>query len=339
MKVISSTGYGFTGSTAITDLISEYSSVKSCPYTGFELKFFHDINGILNLYNFLVMNTMPGTMNIALLKYYERCKTWATSGTSMNYELFFNNHFMEYTKEYVENLGGEDYLITRYANEMTQVQTLILRVVNKMRYTLDGLLHEKGYAESLVKPSKLFTKEKKFYLISVTEEEFIRHTKNYLMKLMEQFCNDQIANIHELIPINLIDDCSRYFEDLCIIKTERDPRDIFLTARHKYLSNGHASDDVHFFCKNYKWLRSLVKDVKKTKVLNIQFEDLALNYDETVQQIEEFAGLNASDHVEIKTRFIPEKASLNCNLKNKYPEEKENIEIIERELKDWLYDF
>lgn len=339
MKIVSSTGYGFTGSTAITDLIREYSDVETCKYSGYELKLFHDTQGILNLYNYMVLNRTPSGMNDAATAFYKKCKRWAEAGKSMNYELFFNNAFMKYTEQYLEELGGEIYMKVHDMDELSSLETLISKIVNKGHAMWHSLTYKEEYGQKHLCPIPLFAKSKRNYLFNVDEANFTKITKTYLSNLMNAFTDKPIANIHELIPISMIDECCRYFDDIFIITTERDPRDIYLNAKYRWLTIDHPSEDVVFFCEHYKWLRSLIPDTKKKEVLKVQFEDLVYKYDETVGRIEEFLNIDLDRHVDMKKYFNPEKARMNCNLSGKYAEEKDNIKYIEKELSKWLYNF
>lgn len=69
-----------------------------------------------------------------------------------------------------------------------------------------------------------------------------------------------------------------------------------------------------------------------------EFEDLIYNYDKKVKEITKFLGFKESDHINKKTRFNPDIFIKNTQLfrKEEYHEESK---IIEKKLKDYLYDF
>lgn len=339
MRIISSTGFGFSGSTAITDLISEYDIVDTPKVRGYELKFFHEANGILGLYNNLVKNKIPHANYSSINSFEKLCNEWANSGTTMNYELFFSNKFLQFTDKYLKELGGNDYFIDYDFSSLTSFQWFIYKVLDKLDYYKYYLFRERKYGELTRTPLTIFAKQKRSYLYSVDEENFIKITKEYMRNLFENITHKQFFNIHELIPVQMIDECTKYFDDICIIKTDRDPRDIYLTAKRKWLTPGYPCKDVYTFCKYYKWLHTINKKYEKSSVLPIQFEDLVYHYEDTVKGIEHFTGLDASHHVNLKTHFIPEKSMLNCNLKEQYPDEADNIKVIEKELEDYLYKF
>lgn len=337
--IVSSTGFGFTGSTAITDLISEYSGVYTSKVPSYELGFFTSPHGITNLYNNLVLSNYPDAWYSATKYYKKQCEAWSKDGVKMNYEMFFNGHFMEYSKEYLEKLGGNDYYYNYDFTDVGPEKKMLYKIVNKMYHITSASKNKGKYGEQNIKPLTLFMNKEKNYLFDITEEDFIEKTRAYFSKLFRSASEDSIINVHGMVPIQTIDDCSKYFDDLRIIATERDPRDIYLTAKHRWLTLNYPCKDIDVYCKYYKWLRTRLNRVSDTKVLYIRFEDLVFHYDESVKRIEDFLGLKSENHVRKKARFIPEKSSEGCNLIVKYPEEKRNIKIIEDSLSEWLYKF
>ncbi|SDA73005.1 hypothetical protein SAMN02910275_02435 [Butyrivibrio sp. INlla18] len=338
MKIVSSAGFGFTGSTAITDLLSEYEDIYTYSIPSYELSFFNTSHGILNLYNNMVNNRIPDLMHYAGKDYLEQCKTWANYGTIANHESFFCGKFMEYSEEYITELGKNKYYCNHTWKHNSELQRVIYRIINKIYHVSKSLSVKNSYGEQNIEPLTTFSKLEKNYLYDVNEEEFTKITKDYFGKLFEAITDKQLINVHSLIPIQMIDECTKYFENICIIAIDRDPRDIYLTAKHKWKTLDYPIDDVHFYCDYYKWLRSAIRETK-TPVLRLQFEDLVYKYDETVNKIERFLDIDSEKHVLKKTKFVPELSANNCNLKDKYPEESNNIKVIEKELGKWLYDF
>lgn len=337
--IVSSTGFGFTGSTAITDLISEYDGVYTPQVPSYELGFFTSPHGITNLYNNLVLSNYPDAWYSATKYYQNQCEAWSKDGVKMNYEMFFNGHFMEYSNEYLEKLGGDDYYYNYDFTDVSATKKILYKIINKIYYVSSASKNKGKYGIQNIKPLTLFLNKEKNYLFDVNEDIFVDETKEYFRKLFGGISKQQIINVHGMVPIQMIDECSKYFDDLRIIATERDPRDIYLTAKYRWLTLNYPCKDVDTYCKYYRWLRTRLKKYKNANVLYIRFEDLVFHYDESVKKIEDFLGITSDQHVRMMTKFIPEKSSEGCNLKLKYPEEKENIEKIEGTLPEWLYNF
>ena len=339
MKVVATTGYGMTGSTAITDLLSEYDGVFTSDYSAYEIRFLFDQNGILDLYDKLVKGNSPEAKETAIKSFKSLCERLANSGTKMNYEKYFNGHFMQCVNAYISDLGGDDYYTVHDFSKMTRVQRILYKILNKIYYIFANLTTKQGYSESKIQPITIFTKIEKHYLFEVSEDAFFAKTRKFINELFGFVSEKNILNVHRLVPMERIDDCTQFFDDISVISSERDPRDIFLNARYKRRDLDYPCQDVHLYCKYYRWIRTFKPHDSKSRVLHLQFEDLVYKYDDTVKQIEDFLGLESHLHVKAKTKFIPELARNNCNLMNEYPNEQENIKIIEQELPEFLYDF
>ncbi|WP_026662070.1 sulfotransferase [Butyrivibrio proteoclasticus] len=337
--IVTSAGFGFTGSTAITDLISEYEGVYTPKVPSYELGFFTHPNGIFNLYNYLINNNIPDLKYYAGMTYMKQCEIWAHSQTQMNYEIMFNNKFIEYSKEYIESLGGDEFYIIHDWSDNTAVQRMLFRIINKLYTVTKKMRNHNGYGIQSIEPLTLFSAERKNYLYDVDDEKFVEKTKEYFRKLFGEIGMSQVINLHGMVPIQQIDKCTRFFDDIKVIAIERDPRDIYLTAKNRWKTLDYPYEDIEFFCKYYKWLRANIAPIENSKVMKLQFEDLVYRYEETKSKIEEFLNLNSVKHINKNTRFIPEKSSKGCNLKEAYPEEKDNIAVIENRLAEWLYDF
>ena len=338
MRAVSSIGQGFTGSTAITDLIKEYSSVETSIVSGYELRFFYDIHGIFCLYSYLVKYRYPGAMTEATKAFMNWAERVARDGSTMNYEKFFNGQFMRITREYIDRLGNNDYDLIDDYSDMNVAQRYIYKGLAKLRQITHKTFKKEGYAQNSLKPLTIFSKKIHSYHYVLNEETFVTETKQYFEQLIAAYAGDKIANFHALIPMNMIDDCIKYFDDLGIIITERDPRDVYLNKKYRWKTVNDDSLDVHSFCDNYRWLRTIVNEITTDKILRVQFEDLVFDYDNTLLKIERFVGLDPKDHAKYKKFFIPEKAAENCRLMDFYKEERENIRIIENELPEWIYE-
>ena len=69
----------------------------------------------------------------------------------------------------------------------------------------------------------------------------------------------------------------------------------------------------------------------------VYFEDLIYCYEDSIKKIEEF--LNLGEHIREKQIFDPEKSINNTQLIRLHPEDKNEINKIEKELKEFLYPF
>ena len=86
MKVLATTGYYGSGSSAVTDLMREYSTVCQPSGTDAEISFFFGYYGIGNLYYWIVDGRR--LQSFAVKDFLHEAKRVATSGSKMNYEIY-----------------------------------------------------------------------------------------------------------------------------------------------------------------------------------------------------------------------------------------------------------
>ena len=95
------------------------------------------------------------------------------------------------------------------------------------------------------------------------------------------------------------------------------------------------------FCKWFKYTRDTRKQelAENENVKYIQFEDLIYKYDYTVNSIEKWLNLKSTNHKETKKYFDPQESKKNTKTWLKYTNEKKNIKYIEKQLRNYLYDY
>ena len=69
----------------------------------------------------------------------------------------------------------------------------------------------------------------------------------------------------------------------------------------------------------------------------MRFEDLVYNYDEATKKVRDF--LHLGDNPNPKSVFDPALSIANTQVWKRYPEYQEDIKYIEKELKEYLFDF
>ena len=146
-----------------------------------------------------------------------------------------------------------------------------------------------------------------------------------IIMLNQPFCGDRPER------------CFPYFDNPYAIVVDRDPRDLYLMYKKVSFARGHLTDNVEDFIRFYECIRKNVSGNPDQRVLRIRFEDLVYKYDETVSQIERFLGIR--HHINPRKYFNPEISVRNTQLINRFPEEQENIRIIENRLCQYLYAF
>lgn len=329
MAIVGVCGYGFSGSSAVVSLLQEYaetSAFKSGRVC--EFAFPYEPDGLLDLEYNLVHAPAKHLKGDSAI-----------------------HRFIQYTK-YIsksfdrETDGAFSRLTENYLKEITQV-TYKCRRSSDYRYSKLAMFFEKlgRYiqikAEDRLKRRVVILKEGDRY-ISVKPEHFVENTKQYVSDILTAAGvtdPSKMAIIDQPFPPNYPDQVFHFFDDPYAIIVDRDPRDIYLTVKNLRFTNGRfvPHDKVEDFITYFKAVSTHREDEDPQRVLRIHFEDLIYDYEHTVERIENF--LNIKNHVRMRELFKPELSIKNTQLSAAFPEDKEAIELIEKELKDYLYPF
>ena len=333
-KVIVPVSYMGSGSSAVTDLISEFKNVNN-KYGNFEYVFLHCPNGVFDLEdkllkgnNALRSDEAIHTFLKTMKQLYDKKYWWVG-----NYKQKIGKDFFKLTKQYIlelEDFEFEDYW---YYQENTNFRMFFHLCFNKV--------------VKLLTFKKIKTKKPLLYkkvMFSYPEDEkFYEITKKYVNNVLNLFdsSNQDILLDQLLLPYNLHRIDNYFNENLKVIVVERDPRDVFLSNKYiwsKVEGTVPFSRNVKDFCKQYSKIRKIEIPCNSKKVLRIKYEDLIYNYEISVNKIISFLEYNSEDHINKYTKFNPNISIKNTKLflKKEYQEE---AKYIEKELKKYLYDF
>ena len=329
MKIITCASYYGTGSSAITDLVNECDNVHDMG--DYEFRFIQDPDGIADLEYNLVENNHRHNSGYALKRYEKNVKYLAGNKFIKKYNRFFGDKWVELSKKYVKDLVTVEYKGSWHqeVRDLGIVPYFIERLVNKI--------------------IRLFDKERflQIFLRNNTNyatypgESFYSITKKYISDLFEAANTDnkEYIMVDQLVPPTNASRYLRYFDDIKVVCVDRDPRDLFLLEKiwHGTIVPGRVEE----FCLWYKATRAHRKIEKDDtgKVLRIQFENLIYKYDEYSKKVLNFIGINELHHTAPRTLLIPEKSKNNTQLWKKYTQYQKDIEYIEQNLSEYLYNY
>ena len=334
-KVITCTGYYCTGSSAITDLFSEFDNV-SCKGE-VEMRFVYDPYGISDLEYNIIDNPNRHNTDNAIKKFLYIMKFWSRVGPIKRYEKHFNNKLMFLTYQYVKELVTFKYTGSWHYDiyERGRIFYIFDRLFYKIKQLLNRLFNCKFQGRGLI------SKNANSYLCNINEKGFIEATKKYTRNLINEYDKEdkEFIMMDQVVPSSNIERYIRYFDDIKVVVVDRDPRDVFLFEMLK-LRGTIVPHDVKQFCEWYKWTRSLDKNKNSCTNKNIKyiyFEDLIYHYDETVESLIDFVGLDKNNHVNKFKYFKPEISKKNTRLWEQNSIYNEDIKYIEKELSIFLY--
>lgn len=334
-KIIISTGYMGSGSSAITDLIAEFSDCRN-DFKTYEYVMMHCPNGLFDLEDRLLLGNNAIRSDEAIRTFY-RCmndlyqkKYWWVG----NYQKVVGDDFMEVVKRFVDQITQFKFTGYWYMHEYTDWKMIVKLIMIK---PFKILFHKFFYFKKI-------TRYNENMMISyINDEDFYVAAKEFINNVITMMKKDSSAVILDqfLLPFNLYR-MEHYFDDNAYaIVVQRDPRDVFIINKYTWVKNKIGlpiPTDVHMFCEYYKKMRMSEKATNNPQILRINFEDLIYNYDETVATIRQHVGYSKQDHQRPKSRFNPDLSIKNTQLfkADKYREE---AAIMEKELSEYLYDF
>lgn len=329
MKIITCAGYYRTGSSAVTDFFSEFDNCKSLGIT--EVRILQDPYGISNLETNIIEHPHRHNTSHAIKKFIDSAKFENGNFISKRYKSIFGDIFMKATLQYVNDIT-QCKCRNHWRYDVIEKGNFI--------YMLNSLL-ETCYEKISHGQRKSFFDNEFAYYTGIKKEEFYKATKKYTSTLFSSICcNAEYIMVDQLAAPHEASRYLNYIDDMYIIIVERDPRDLWILESMKYRWGVIPQDNVNDFCTWYKITREHRKHEKDNeRVCFIYLEDLIYKYDETSKFLIKFVGNNKIYHTHIKDSFNPDISIKGTRVWEKYPDKKKEIDIIERELSEYLYEY
>lgn len=330
--IITCASYYGTGSSAITDLVMEYSDV--CGFGDYEIRIFQDIDGVRDLEYYLVENYNRHNSGHALKRFKRLVDFNSGVWFIKRYEKYFGGKFKEISYNYIDKLT--DYKFNGYWHEDLRDRGNAFYFRKRLLNKFIGMFKKNKDCHINELPKEIT------YGVNINEKEFLEYTKEYSRELIDCLNKDNMKNvmIDQLFPPNHIDKYVRYFDNIKVITVERDPRDIYLLEKCEWKGT-IVPHDVETFCKWWGATRKhrLTENMNTEYSLFIQFEDLIYHYDETVNKVERFLELDNKNHINHKKYLDPNISIKNTKLyeMDKYKKYADEIKYIEENLSEYLY--
>jgi len=334
-QIITCTGYGDTGSSAITDLFKEFDNCISMGES--EFWFLQDFDGVSDLEYFLIDGNHRSKVSLAI----DRYKQYAIANKRF-YNKFFDNQFIDYTHEYLDELVDVKFKKAISPAEVNRVQRFFyFKVLVRLQLLFKKLIAQKTY-----EPCVWYPMIDKTYA-NLSAQKFYEITKKYTTKLFNLIDkSDKYQNIifDQLTPTNNIKRYFNYVDNLKVILVDRDPRDLYLLNKLRYKRASWLCDtsNVDEYINWYRALRIHQKndDLNNKQILKINFEDLIYKYDETLDKLCKFANINPQHHIHKKKYFNPEVSVKNTKLycTDEAKIYNKQIQQIAKQLKEFCYD-
>ena len=340
--IITSTGFFNTGSSAITGMLQEFSEIESSGDVN-EIRLLYDSDCIGDLeYNLIDTPHRHNTSNAV-----KRFKKFVDFNTNPllnhHYEEIFNNKFKTLSYDYINKICDTIYPGFYYGDSYNRGKFywFLNRCYQKVLRTF-------FYNKKITKyfTPDLFSKKELCYRGTYSEEKFLKETKNYVSSLLNEYNKKKTEYIliDQFLPPTNIDRYLRYIPDdqkTKVFVVERDPRDLYFTAKYFTRSGVVPTDNVNTFCDWYLWTRGQASKKAKSKdVMYVQFEDLIYNYDGMRKKICKFVGIDIKSDCAQKTHFDPAKSVNNTQVWKRFKNiNKDELKTIEKKLAEYCYIF
>lgn len=334
MRILTCASYYGTGSSAITDLLSEYECCKSM--SEYEFRFVQDPDGISDLEYNLVQHHHRHNSGHALKRYKNKVDFLAGNKFIKKYESFFNNCWKKYSYEYIDQLTDLKYKGYWHQDVIDRGYSFYLK-----KRTQNKILQKTVWRNQ--KDRSLNELKNEITLCSYpSEEKFLELTREYIDRLFYEANTDNKENIivDQIVPPSNVERYLRYFNDIKVFVVDRDPRDIYILEKYIWKGKVIPTESVEIFCQWYEYTRKHRKHeyYNENKVMFIQFEDLIYKYNDIVAKIENWIGINDNKHKYKFKFFNPNKSINNTRLWEKNDVNLEEIRYIETNLKEYIYE-
>lgn len=329
-------GFFTSGSSAVVDLLKEFDRFYEC---GAEIRFIKDPYGISQMENVLVYNWEFINSSAAISDFLEICRKGARNGKGLFAPAGFSlsrtisREFMPITEQYISELTEYTYKLDSYHYKFKKPYLKYL--FDRYRWAIEYLSKGKFKTAN--------TNIATCYFSHPTQEQFNEATKRYFSRLFEghgALDGQSFIVLDQAISPNNTQVIHRYFEKAKMIIVDRDPRDMYV-------------DDIQWgenLDRHYQTKEAALKYVKRARALRqnivldndilfIRFEDLVVDYEETISKVLSFLGIDRSSHINKYKFFKPEKSIKNIGIwRNYYDSCKDAIDTISELLPDLLYD-
>lgn len=328
--IIGATGYGATGSSVITDLLREFDDVQV--YDDFEFSFAYRVDGLQDLEYHVMKQYSKGLSGDTAVKRFIEASKYI------------------YTPLIHKPCSPKQYtnIVNNFINEIVQVkfkgmESVDINSGNVLKNIVNLGMKKKIlplFIERFTKKASYIWPNREMY-VCIHPENFYTAAKKYIYDIIESMGADMTKPIVLDQPFegNAPEQSMKFFDSPKAIVIDRDPRDLYLEVKKKGFREGRffPHENVEDFVEYYKRLHTQTAKENSNSILIVRFEDMMYNYEESLARIVKFCSLG--NHTNKRKYFNPARSINNTQLIRRFPEEKENVQYIEKHLTEFLYPF
>ena len=332
-KILTCAGFGYTGSSIISDFLSEFDNV-AMPAGSSELRFLHDFGGVSTLEDALVHNYHKQSSDGAIHQFLKLVDYYSGNFINKKYNRWFDGKYKEISLEFINDITNVKWsaaIETTWMYKPVIERIFYYQIYSRIKRFLCG-----GGELSRFYPSGDFyysCPEKEYF------EECVRKYLNNLFSIIDPNHSKEYLYFDQLVPPTNVNRYLCYFDDIKVIVVDRDPRDLYIQNKYRVKATWIPSN-LNDFIKLYREQRkNIVKDPQNNKILRVNFEQAIYHYKEFSKQVMDFVGLTEKQHATPKLKFDPSISINNTQLWKKYEIPSTIIRQIENELGEYCYNF
>ncbi|MBQ0098340.1 MAG: hypothetical protein KBS62_05360 [Oscillospiraceae bacterium] len=317
MRIISTSGYGASGSSAVYDFVRQFDEINCFSGSG-EFQFIRMPDGILDLKHFLTDGSGMIACNNAIVRFEK----------AMKKGFFAENCRSVLGKKY-------DAIVDKYISKIVQLESKEKTIFEPSDITA----RKETVLRKILNKETYFHSNKERFFSIMSKSEFDKITKVFIEEFIYAFPDtegNKTLLLDQVFPATNCQKGTEFFDETKVIIVNRDPRCMYVNA-HRTIDRNlfMPCDNVENFVKYYRALCE--NEVRSDKALYVNYDELIYDYYNTTQKIIDYLGFDKRPENEFK-HFNPN-VSVTYTLPMLTCYDKKDVEYIEKELGDYLYDF
>lgn len=332
--IVSTCGFGSTGSSAVCDYLMECEGFQNFDAVEFTLSTM--VDGLEDLeFHIMKQNTRLSSSIYAIQRFrkaiHERSREWSVETSAKRQDILdLTNHYLKDITQLTFIGNGpqidrpHNEFIRRYFGEAVIKQRIIPYLEKKKWLKKNIDFYPLTELDASIRPSNFYEASKRYV--------------SSILTLLGCDLNKSVV-LDQAFVGNDPEKSFPFFNDPYAIVVDRDPRDLYIFAKKVLLSRGRFMpiDSVEKFITYYRMMRdNQPYKIPNERILVIPFESMVYDYDKAAAKIDQFLGCVNKRR---KSIFDPSISIANTNLVRKFPEFKEDVAKIERQLNEYLFPF
>jgi hypothetical protein len=324
--IIGTCGFSWSGSSAVADLLMEFSDIQVYDKIEFLLAYFPD--GLEDLDFHLNKNCSKFLSSTVAIPRFRKVANYLLNKPT-------KGQIKELTEKYLDSITQVTWKGLGQGQILVHNYWMFDHVGKKFTYKFLRRLPVK-----LCKKINLYPLSNMEF--SVCPDNFNEVTLEYTDAILRAIGLDLSRPIVLDQPFAGNDPVKslKYYRDAKAIIVDRDPRDLYLLAKEYFPKTSYQVpyENVKDFIAYYSNMHKTINNsIENSNILYIRFEELVYEYEATVNRIMEF--LKIYNHDLPRKYFVPEQSMVNTRLYIKTNKYSNDIMEIEKTLSQYLYDF